>query len=75
MKKEFEVDNGSAVFLSPKCYDIFDNDDENNKRALKGIQSDSTLTHQHYIDALYNNKQHPRTQCRFQFDKKISQMK
>ena len=49
---------GTAVFLSPKCY-LLDGADSDNpdgtKRALKGINNETLISREEFLNALYDN--------------------
>ena len=59
-KEEYSITDGSAIFLSPKCYSIKDNTligPKTTKFATKGIHvNDDALDFQHFFDSLYSNQ-------------------
>ena len=55
LKEEFKLENGSAVFLSPKCYWMEDQASGQVKKAMKGVNADTPITYEDCLDALYNN--------------------
>lgn len=76
LKIEEEIDQGSLVALSPKCYNLTGssmvpiNDGQSKevfkvKRALKGIHRDSKLEEQDFLGCLYENDQVLRDQYSF----------
>jgi len=64
LKEEFRLDNGAGVFLSPKCYFMEDKISGQVKKALKGINSQTDIRYEHFIDTLYNNSSIMREQNR-----------
>ena len=74
LKKEFQVDNGSFIALSSKCYHLLDRTTLFEKKALKGIHSDSVITHQDFYNCLYHNETVTRNQVRFHYNKKLDMM-
>ena len=51
--------SGTAVFLSPKCY-LLDSGELGNqdgiKRALKGINDETTVSREEFLSSLYQNQ-------------------
>ena len=64
LKEEFSLDNGSGIFLSPKCYLMEDRATGESKRALKGINSKTDIQYEDFVGALYNNSNVMRDQNR-----------
>ena len=64
LKEEFRLDNGAGVFLSPKCYFMEDKISGQVKKALKGINSQTNIRYENFIDTLYNNSSIMREQNR-----------
>ena len=58
------MSNGSAIFLSPKCYFMEDRLTGERKKALKGIHCQTLLQYDDFIDVLYNNSTVMRNQTR-----------
>ena len=58
------MSNGSAIFLSPKCYLMEDRTTGECKKALKGIHCETLLQYEDFIDVLYNNSTVMRDQTR-----------
>ena len=73
LKEEFRVTNGSFVALSNKCYHLEDDDCKVTKSALKGI-SNNDLTHEDFMEALYNDREVTAKQVRFQYNKSRDMM-
>ena len=55
LKEEFKLENGSAVFLSPKCYWMEDKASGQLKKAMKGVNANTPITYEDFLDSLYNN--------------------
>ena len=64
LKQEFAIQDGGALFLSPKCYMKKDKSGKV-KKALKGIHSETLIEYSDFVDALHNNKIVERDQTRF----------
>lgn len=64
LKEEFCIRNGSAVFLSPKCYIMEDKSSGQIKKALKGIHSETLIGLNDFLQVLYNNSTIMRDQIR-----------
>ena len=73
LKSEFSIKSGTAVFLSPKCY-LIDSGDHDNpdgiKRALKGINDETSVTREEFLDSLYQNDVVRKRQIRLKRDLK-----
>lgn len=76
MKIEEEIDQGSLIALSPKCYNLCGSTTvtlqgqssqtiPKVKRALKGVHRDSKLNEKDFLDCLYENRQVHRDQYSF----------
>ena len=71
LKLEETISHGSVVALAPKCYSLKNNDDDSSKRALKGIKDDLTVSHDDFIEKLYEcHTEQNVLQHRFMFNKK-----
>ena len=76
MKIEEEIDQGSIIALSPKCYSIrgisFEvsdhgtlNEVTKKKRGMKGIHQDTCISHESFLKCLYHDKPVLRDQFAF----------
>lgn len=81
LKIEEEVDEGSFIGLSPKCYSLvgqsFDeagNEEQKNKKAHKGIHCDTLLEHESYLDCLYKDQSITRDQFSFRIQSRTKQI-
>ena len=74
LKQEFKITNGSFVALSNKCYHLYDEDARVVKTALKGISRDNDISHQDFLQVLYQNRLLRRDQVRFQYSKQRDMM-
>ena len=64
------MDNGRAIFLSPKCYLLEDESTQKSKKALKGVNCETDIQFQHFVDVLYNNSKIHRQQNRLRRNQK-----
>lgn len=69
------MSNGSYCGLSPKCYSIFDRDENDLKQAKKGVNNSTPIKHEAYMNALYEGQDLTVKLPRFNFCKKSNQMK
>ena len=80
LKIEEEVDQGSFVGLSPKCYSLvgssFQNGNEKMKikKAHKGIHRQTVLDHDDYLECLYQDKSISRDQFSFRIQNQSKQI-
>ena len=73
LKSEFSIKSGTAVFLSPKCYLMHSGEDDNPdgvKRALKGINDETNITREEFLNSLYQNEVVKKRQIRLKRDLK-----
>ncbi len=57
-----------------KCYNIIDRDTLNIKRGLKGINRETLMTHEHFLESLYEHKEIRRIQNRMIFNQPRNEM-
>ena len=80
LKIEEEIDQGSFVGLSPKCYSLvgstFENGNEKmkNKKAHKGIHRETLLDHEDFLNCLYQDKSISKDQFSFRIQNKSKQI-
>lgn len=75
-KIEHQTKQGGCVFLSPKCYILRKDDDEDNmiKIATKGVHADEQLTYEDFLDSLYANTRKLVKQVNFRMRKNVDRM-
>ena len=75
LKTEFAIKSGIALFMSPKCYFMDDEDPKSCdgvKKALKGIHNATEVTKEEFLSALHQNKVIMKKQIRLRKDLKKS---